>query len=158
MRRERDHREELRRGGRVPANTKIGHASLLINARPAVKTLVTGTAGVYNGLDDVSGTGFLKGSAVLALDVHTSVGVSTIFFFHVSTKGGRVVLIANESKPAKRGIAPGTFTIQHVDLTFDKAELTAPKTCSGGWDFAMTIRSYFGAPSVTAHDRVPCRT
>jgi hypothetical protein len=140
-----------------PAGALVGHASLVVNARPTVKPLISGTASLYNVIDDPGLSGYPKGSGVLVLDIHTSIGVHTQDFFHIAKKSGRVTLTVHNPQPAKPGIQPGDFTIQKLDLTINKPYLTAPSKCSGSWDFALTISSFFGGPTILAHDGVPCK-
>jgi hypothetical protein len=145
-----------------PATSKVGHGTVTINARPTVKSLITGTIVAYNGKDDGGFDGYAKGSPELVLWIKTSIGVNAVDYFHiVKTGGGTVKLIANAAKPAKAGIAPGNFTIQKLDLTVNgsgKKYVTNPHTCSGGWPFALTITNYFGQPSITARDVVACHS
>jgi hypothetical protein len=143
-----------------PAAAKVGHGSVIVNARPTVKALITGTVTAYNGTDDSGLGGFKKGSPLLALYIKTSIGINTVDYFHIVKSSRGLTLIARASKPATPGVAPGSFTLQQLDLTIagsgKHAYMTAPSTCAGSWPFSLTIANWFGQPSVTAHDRVAC--
>ncbi len=143
-----------------PAASKIGHGTVVVNARPTLAKLITGTVTVYNGIDDKGYGGYPKGSGALFLYVKTSIGVTTVDYFHLVNASSGLKLIATDPKPAKPGATAG-FTIQQLDLTVKGPAgrhpyLTAASSCRGHWDFSLTTTNYFGQPSVTAHDSVPC--
>lgn len=99
-------------------------------------------------------------SGALFRYIKTSIGVTTTDIFHVVKTPSGEKLIANSSKPSTPGITPGTFTLRRLDLTISGTGkhpyITAPATCTGHWSFALTIRNWFGQPSVTARDRAAC--
>lgn len=144
-----------------PSASKVGHGSVTVNARPAFPTLISGTVTIYNAVDDGAYGGFPKGSHELLLFVKTSIGVNTLNVFHaVRAASGRLQLIARTTKPTTPGVAPGSFTLQALDLTIDssskKPYMSNPGTCPGSWPFSLTITNWFGQPSITARDRVTC--
>lgn len=139
-----------------PAGSKIGKGTVTVNARPTVAKLITGKVTIYIGVDDSGAGGYPKGSPVVMLYVTTSIHVDATDYFHVVKKGGSVELIANGTKPSKPGVAPGSFTIQTIDLsTFNAGK--NPPTCHGSWRFSLTTTNFFGQPSVTAPDSVKCK-
>lgn len=145
-----------------PAASKIGHGTVVVNARPAVPTLIDGTVAIYNGVDDGGYAGYHKGSRELILYVKTTLGVNSVAYFHiVKTPKGIFKLIANDTKPAQPGIVPGDITLQKLDLTIagsaKRPFVIAPSVCTGKWGFALTIDNWFGQPSITARDKVACR-
>ena len=146
-----------------PANSKVGSGTAVFNARPTVAKLITATATAYNGVDDNGYAGFPKGSGELILYFKTSIGVNESIYLHV-VKGsaGSTELVYVVAKPSKPGVAPGTFTLQRLDLTLSgwgqKPYLTNPPTCSHSWPFSLTVTNYFGQPSVTSHYKVKCTT
>ena len=144
-----------------PSKTKVGKGSIVVNARPTIPALVNGKVTAYNGVDDSGAEGFAKGSPVLFLDVVTSIGIDTTFPFHVvKGPGGATELIGVDTKPAKPGVQPGSFTIRTIDLTVSGSGhanyLSDPGSCAGSWPFALTVKNFFGQPSVTAKDTVKC--
>ena len=142
------------------STSKVGRGSVTVNARPTIKTLITGTITAYNGVDDGGAGGFRKGSPVLILFVKTSIGVITSDYLHVVKSPTGVLLTGGQAKPAKPGTVAGDITLQRLDLTISgsgkSAYITAPRTCTGSWPFSLTIRNWFGQPSITARDRVAC--
>ena len=146
--------------GVCPSAAKVGSGSVVVNARPAIKGLINGTVTVYNGVDDGGYGGSPKGSRELILYVKTAIGANTVDYFHlVRASDGQWQLVAGFVKPAKPGVAPG-FTVQRLDLTLAsssrKPYLSNPSTCSGSWPFSITVRNWFGQPSITARDQVNC--
>ena len=144
-----------------PSNSKVGNGSVTVNARPAIPTLISGTVTIYNGVDDGGYGGFPKGSRELILNIVTSIGVNSVEFFHVvKAAGGQVQLIARGAKPAMPGVAPGSLTLQSLDLTIasssKKPYLSNPSTCPGSWPFSLAVTNWFGQPSITARDQVSC--
>lgn len=150
----------LKNANACPPAAKVGSGSVVVNARPTIKNLITGTVAVYNGDDDKGYGGFPKGSPELILDVKTSNGLNLPQFLHVvKTRGGVPELKGQATKPSKPGVAPGGYTLQKLDLTVgspSKAYVTNPKTCNGSWPFSLTLTNYFGQPSITATDSVKC--
>lgn len=143
-----------------PSNTIVGHGTVVANATPAISTLITGTATIYNAVNNL-GEGQPKGTRNLILWVKTSIGVTQAVPFRVMKgTGGRMELQARFTKPAQPGVSPGSFTIQTIDLSVSHTGrasfITDPPACSGSWPFALTVVNYFGQPSITAHDRVRC--
>jgi hypothetical protein len=135
---------------------------VVANAAPTIPKPITGSLTIYNGIDDGGYGGYRRGSRELILYVKTSIGVNTTLAFHlVKTRSGVYKLVANETKPAKPGISPGTFTLQTLNLTLTgaghKPYLTNPRTCTGSWTYSLTITNHFRQPSITAKDRVNCR-
>ncbi len=144
-----------------PASAKVGHGSVVVNARPSIKSLITGTIVVYNGIDDGGAGGYPKGSRELILYINTSVGIKLANFLHiVKAPAGSAKLTGTSTKPSKPGITPGSYTLQRLDLTVsgsgNKPYLINPPTCKGSWPFSLTITNWFGQPSVTASDSVTC--
>ncbi len=144
-----------------PAGAQVGHGAVVVNARPTIKSLITGTVTAYNGVDDAGYAGFKKGSPLLALYIKTSIGITTVDYFHIVKSSRGLTLISRSTKPAAPGIAPGVFTIRQLDLTIAGSGkhpyMTAPPSCTGSWPFSLTITNWFGQPSVTAGDRVACK-
>jgi hypothetical protein len=146
---------------KCPRNTVVGHGTVGVNAAPTVATPITGTATVYNAVND-TGKGQPKGTRTLILWVKTSIGVNTALPFRVlKGPGGRVKLRATLTKPSQSGLSPGSFTIQTVVLSVSGSGkgsyLTNPRVCSGGWPFSLTLVNYFHQPSIAANDQVKCR-
>jgi hypothetical protein len=141
-----------------PASAKVGHGSVIVNARPAIKSLITGAITAYNGVDDGGVGGYAKGSPELILYVKTSIGVNTVDYLHIVKSPAGLQLVGHAAKPTKPGVVAGDITLQRLDLTLSagKAYSTAPPTCSGSWLYTLTLRNWFGQPSITARDRVPC--
>lgn len=144
-----------------PASAKVGHGAVVVNARPSIKSLITGTVVVYNGIDDGGYGGYRRGSRELILYVSTSVGIKLANFLHiVNTAAGNLKLAGTAAKPAKPGVTPGSYSLQKLDLTVSgsgkKPYLIAPPTCKGSWPFSLTITNWFGQPTVTARDSVKC--
>ncbi len=150
-------------GAAVCSSTaKVGSGSVVVNARPTIASLVTGKVTAYNGVDDSGAEGFPKGSPVLFLYVATSLGLNETLPFHVVTApGGATELLTTVTKPAKPGVQPGSFTIRTIDLRVSGSGranyLSDPRSCRGSWPFALTVKNFFGKPSVTAKDTVKCR-
>lgn len=146
-----------------PAKSTVGSGTALINARPAVSQLITATVTAYNGVDDTGYAGFPKGSGALILYVQTSIGINDTDVFHI-VKGstGNSELVAVIAKPSAPGVAPGSATVQRLDLTLTgwgkKPYLINPPTCSHSWPFSVTVTNYFGQPSVTSRYKVKCTT
>jgi hypothetical protein len=149
-------------GAACPANSKVGSGSVVVNARPSVPKLITGTMTEFNGVVDRGVPGYRRGSLVLILYIKTSVGFTTTDYFHLFTnRDGSERLVGKLAKPAKPGVQRGTFTIQKIKLSLfrsshKKPYITNPPTCHGSWPFSLTNANYFGQPSVTAHDAVRC--
>ena len=143
-----------------PAGSRIGHGSVVVNARPTVPTLINGTVAIYNGVNDGGYAGYPKGSRELILYVKTTLGVNAVTYFHIVKVRGVTKLIAKMTKPAQPGIVPGDVTLEKLDLVIpgsaQRPIVSAPKACSGSWGFALTINNWFGQPSITARDRVKC--
>ena len=147
--------------GVCPSGSKVGSGTVVVNARPAIKALVSGTVTEYNGVDDGGYGGSPKGSRELILYIKTAIGANTVNYFHlVKAAGGRWQLVARFLKPAKPGVTPGSFTVEKLDLTLagspTKPYLSNPGTCSGSWPFSITVTNWFGQPSITARDQVNC--
>ncbi len=147
-------------GGACPANSKVGTGTVLVNYRPFVPKLITGTITEFNGVDDGGYAGFPKGSPEIVLYIKTSLGLNTTDYFHVVKKGGSELLTGTSSAPAKPGVQPAYFTIQKLKLTVrsdqNKPYFTNPPRCHKNWLFSLTTTNYFGQPSVTARDAVGC--
>lgn len=144
-----------------PHNTIVGHGSVVINARPTIPTLFTGTVTVYNAVNNV-GQGQPKGTRNLVLWVKTSIGLKVATPFRVlKGPGGRVELRATFPKPSQPGILPGFATLQTLTLSVSgsgrRSFITNPAVCSGSWPFSLTVTNYFHQPSITARHRVNCR-
>lgn len=144
-----------------PARARVGSGTVTINARPMIRTLISGTVTIYNGLDDGRYGGYPTGSRLLILYIKTSVGVNTSDYLHVvTTRAGVVKLVGNTAKPAKPGVGPGDITLQKLDLTVSgsgrKPYITNPRKCNGSWPVSITVTNWFGQPSITAHDSVKC--
>jgi hypothetical protein len=144
-----------------PAASMVGNGTVTANARPAIPTLISGTVTIYNGVDDGGYAGFPKGSRELILYVKTSIGINAVEFFHaVKTADGGLQLVLKASKPATPGVAPGSFTLQSLDLTIasssKKPYLSNPGTCPGSWPVSLMVTNWFGQPSITARDQVSC--
>lgn len=147
---------------KCPAKTIVGHGTVQANAAPTIAAPITGTATVYNAVNDTGESHEPKGTRNLVLWVKTSIGVNQVFPFRVIRGAGRPVeLQASLTKPAQPGVSPGSFTIQSVDLSIagsgKRSLITNPKSCSGSWPFALRVVNYFGQPGITAHDQVKCR-
>lgn len=149
-------------GGACPASSKVGTGTVVINYRPFVPTLITGTVTDFNGVDDGGYGGFPKGSPEIVLYVKTSLGVNATEYFHlVKHKDGSEMLTGTESRPARPGVQSGNFTLQDLKLTVhrssrNKPYITNPPTCQRHWLFSLTTTNYFGQPPVTARDAVKC--
>lgn len=146
---------------KCPRNTIIGHGSVVANARPTVPTLITGTATVYNVVNNVGGAE-PKGARNLVLWVTTSDGGIQAFPFQaMRASGGRAELVARLPKPAQPGVMHGTVTVQKLDLSVSGSVMgsfnTNPPRCSGSWRFVLKIVNYFNQPPITADDRVKCK-
>ena len=144
-----------------PRKTIVGHGSVVANARPLVPTLITGTATVYNSVNDV-GMGQPKGTRNLILSVKTSDGGIQVFPFQMMRgPGGRAKLVARLPKPPQPGVTRGTVTIQMLDLSVSGSVMgsfnTNPAVCSRSWQFALMIVNYFNQPPITAYDQVKCK-
>jgi hypothetical protein len=147
---------------KCPSKTIVGHGTVLVNAAPTIAAPITGTATIYNAVDDL-GIGQPKGTRNLVLWVKTSLGITQAVPFRVLKRhGGHVELRAQLQQPSTPGVSPGSFTIQSVALSISysgrKSYITDPPTCRGAWPFSLTITNYFGQPSITAHDSVKCRS
>lgn len=142
-----------------PAASKVGSGSAVINARPADPNLITAKVTAYNAVDD-KGSGYPKGSPSLILYFQTSIGIKTSFFFHIVKSATRTTLIGAFGKPSKPGKAPGSFSIQNLDLNLtgsgSKRYITNPPKCRKHWPFSLTITNYFNQLSVTARAKVMC--
>lgn len=146
---------------KCPRRTIIGHGSVVANARPLVPKLITGTATVYNTVDNV-GAAEPKGTRNLILWVKTSNGGDQMFPFRAMRgSGGRVKLVASLPKPAQPGVTRGTVTVQRLDLSVSGSVTgsfnTNPAVCAGSWQFKLMIVNYFRQPPITAYDRVKCK-
>lgn len=146
---------------KCPRNTIIGRGSVVANARPTVPRLITGTATVYNVVNDV-GRGQPKGARDLILWVKTSDGgVQEFPFQAMRSPDGRAKLVARLPKPAQPGVMHGTVTVQRLDLSVSGSVMgsfnTNPTRCSGSWRFVLKIVNYFNQPPITAYDRVRCK-
>lgn len=143
-----------------PAGSKVGSGTAVINARPAVPQLITATVTAYNAVNDKGYGGEPKGSPSLILYFQTSIGIKTSFYFHIFKSAGGTKLIGTLTKPSKPGHAPGSFSIQQLDLTLtgsgSKPYMTNPGTCRGSWPFSLTLTNYFNQPSITARSKVAC--
>ena len=145
-----------------PAASKVGSGTVVINARPTVPNLITGTLTAYNAVDDKGDMGYPKGSPELILYAQTSVGIKASFYFHIVKRSGGTKLIGALSKPSKPGNQPGSFSIQKLVLTLTRgagstrAYMTNPSSCHGHWPFSLTLTNYFNQPSVTAKSNVSC--
>lgn len=133
----------------------VGAGTGTIDARPNPPAPVDAEIVVFNGSRDVSLQGPAPDPAVPALIVEVrSPLVTTDLVFDI--RGRR--LEADYPDPA--GGFPQVFHIQKVELAIplEKGKqpyVTAPRTCSGRWPFAMTITSFDG-PSITARHAVRC--
>jgi hypothetical protein len=146
---------------KCPPKTIVGHGTVVVNAAPTISAPITGTATIYNAINDV-GIGQPKGTRNLILWVKTSIGVNQAFPFRVlKAAGHRVELQARLKKPKQRGVTPGTFTIQTVVLSVTgsgrRSFITDPPSCASSWRFSLKVVNYFNQPPITAHDRVKCR-
>lgn len=146
---------------RCPRKTIVGHGFVVANARPLVPTLITGTAKVYNVVNDV-GVGQPKGTRSLLLWITTSVGGNQAFPFQVLRgSGGRATLVARVPQPPQPGVTRGTVTVQRLDLSVSGSVVgsfnTNPTVCSGSWRFTLKIVNYFNQPPITAYDGVKCK-
>jgi hypothetical protein len=144
-----------------PAKSKVGSGTVVVNARPSVPTLITGTITDFNAVDDGGQGGHPKGSPEIILYIKTSVGFDTTEVLHLVKKDGGEILTGTSTPPTKPGTQPGSFTIQKLKLRVSgssakKAYITNPPTCHKSWLFTLTTTNYFGQPSVTAHDAVKC--
>jgi hypothetical protein len=145
-----------------PANTQVGSGTVVVNAAPTIKQPITGTVTIYNGVNDNGSGGHPKGARAVFLYAQTSIHVNQTlaFYIHKSPSGG-TTLIENVAKPAKPGVAPGSFTIQHVKLSVSAGTAAKPyvsdvTSCHRSWPFSFTIQNWFNQPSITAHDKVTC--
>lgn len=153
---------------KCPRKTVIGHGKVVANARPLLSRLITGTAAVYNVVNDV-GTAVInggkrqaKGTRNLILWVKTSDGgIQTFPFQAMRAPGGRAKLVARLPKPAQPGVTRGTVTVQRLDLSVSGSVIgsfnTNPPRCPGSWRFVLKIVNYFNQPPITAYDRVKCQ-
>lgn len=145
-----------------PAASKVGAGTVVVNGRPAIKNLITGTLAAYNGDDDKGYGGYPKGSRMLIIIVKTSIGLTVPEFLHATkAPDGSPESVGKSNKPSKPGIAPGDITLQKLDLTIGgphSAYLMDPPTCGGSWTFSLTSTNYFGQPSITATDTVKCNS
>ena len=145
---------------KCPRRSIVGHGTVVANATPTIAAPITGTATIYNAVNNV-GIGQPKGTRNLILWVKTSIGVNEANPFRILTgKGGRVELQARLPKPKAPGVTPGSFTIQTITLSVShfgaKPFITNPPSCPGSWPFSLRVVNYFHQPSITAHDRVKC--
>ncbi len=146
-------------GGVCPASSKVGAGRFVVNARPSVSKLITGTITEFNGIDDGGYAGFPKGSPEVILYIKS---LNVTNFFHLAkNKDGSEKLVGVSTKPSKPGLAPGNITIQYLKLSLfrssrSKPYLTNPPTCHGSWPFSLTTTNYFGQPSVTARAAAKC--
>lgn len=143
-----------------PASSKIGTGSVVVNARPTVASLITGSLVAYNASNDNGLDGFSKHSGAIVLYIKTSIGVKTADTFHIVKTSKGFHLTSLFSKPTKPGVSPGSFTIQKLVLTVSSSAkrpyFTAPPTCRGSWGFALTLAEWFGRKPFTAQDNVKC--
>jgi hypothetical protein len=146
-----------------PDNTKVGSGTVEINASPTIKQPITGTVTLYNGVNDDGSGGHPAGSRALFFYAQTSIHVNAtlVFYIHTSPTGG-TTLVEKSPKPKKPGVTPGTYTIEHVKIsvsggTAKKPYIANVTSCHRSWPFSFTIKNYFKAPSVTAHDKVKCQ-
>jgi hypothetical protein len=144
-----------------PAKSKVGSGTVVVNARPSVPMLITGTITDFNAVDDGGQGGHPKGSPEIILYIKTSVGLNTTDVFHLVKKNGSEILTGTSSPPTKPGTQPGSITIQKLKLRVSGSSaqnpyVTNPPTCHKSWLFSLTTTNYFGQPSVTAHDAVKC--
>jgi hypothetical protein len=65
-----------------PRNTIVGHGTVVVNARPTVPTLISGTVTIYNAVNNI-GQGQPKGTRNLVLWVTTSIGLKIAVPFRV---------------------------------------------------------------------------
>lgn len=139
-----------------PPNSLVGAGTGTADARPG-GPILDAEIYAYNGIDDVNvdGTPRVPGTPALILEARTTIGVNTQLPFDIL--GRRLQLDFNE--PGVGTQQP--FHIQKVKLGIPvekgkKPYVTAPRTCTGSWPFAMTITNYDG-PSITAKHAVRCK-
>jgi hypothetical protein len=147
-----------------PADTKIGSGTVLVNAAPTVKQPISGTITLYNGVNDGGFAGHPKGARNQFLYIQTSIHVNGTYTFYIhKLPGGGTELVSTTAKPKKAGVTPGSFTVERIDVsesagTAQKPYLSDMSTCPGSWRFSFTVTNWFNQPSVTAHDKVACRS
>src|SRR5437588_9645399 len=92
---------------KCPAKSIVGHGTVVVNATPFVAAPITGTATIYNAVNDL-GIGEPKGTRNLILHVKTSIGVTADAAFRIiNGAGGRVLLRARFKRPSKPGVSAG---------------------------------------------------
>jgi hypothetical protein len=134
----------------------IGAGTGTIDARPDVPSAVDAEVYVFNGIHDAGFEGTPPDPTAPALIVEVrSPLVTTDLVFDI--RGRR--LEADYPEPGKG--FPQVFHIQKVELgiPLEKGKapyVTAPRTCTGSWPFAMTLINYDG-PSITARHAVTCK-
>jgi len=143
-----------------PAAAKVGTGTATLNSRPFVPSLISAKITAYNGVDDVGGGGYRRGSRELILEVKASAGFIYLDPFHVVTSGGTVRFVSDNPKPPSPVSPPGAFTVQKLDLTLSGPATTPylvqTAACSGSWAFSLTITNWFGGPTISAGDQVSC--
>jgi hypothetical protein len=137
-----------------PGSSIVGTGTIVVDARPALPTLLDGKIALYN---------VKKGSDHYMLfwfTVKTSgKPVSVGQLYKLVTKGDETTLDYTEPPPEQGATA--LYTPRTVDFTIHdsskhKPYIDAPASCEHSWPFSVRISAYGGAPTLEARAQAPC--
>jgi hypothetical protein len=137
-----------------PKSSIVGTGTIVVDARPAVPTLLGGKIALYN-VKKGSDHYVLFWFTVKANGKPVSVGQ----LYKLVTKGNETTLDYTEPPPEQGATA--LYTPRTIEFTIDgsgrhKPYISAPASCSHSWRFSVLISAYGRAPTLQATSKAPC--